>query len=336
MDAPKILANGQVELSTDAEVLAQLAGRHELPGVVLEYRQLTKLLGTYLRALGGCIHPETGRVHASFNQGGTITGRLSSSGPNLQNIPVRTRVGRQIRAAFVAGGPEEVLLSADYSQVELRVLAHFCRDVTLVAAFQSDQDIHRIVASEIFGVSPEQVTGEQRARAKTVNFGIIYGQTAHGLAQTLGIGRGEAQAFLTDYKQRFPAIQVFLGECVDQARQVGYVETILQRRRPIADISSRNGARRAAAERMAINSVVQGSAADLIKLAMVNIHRRIVAEDRPSRLVLQIHDELVFEVPRADLDREREMIVEEMQSALALSVPLKVETGFGDNWMQAK
>ncbi len=321
--------------STDATVLGALATEHELPGVVLDYRQLTKLLSTYLRALGQCIHPATGRVHASFNQAGTITGRLSSSEPNLQNIPIRTDAGRRIRAAFVAEEPN-VLLSADYSQIELRVLAHFCRDETLTAAFESDQDIHRIVAGEVFGIPPEEVTSEQRSRAKTVNFGIIYGQTAHGLAQTLRISRAEAKEFIDKYKLRFPAIESFLAECVEQAKIHGYVETILKRRRPIDGIASRNVSARNAAERTAINSVVQGSAADLIKVAMINVHRRIADENRPSRMLLQIHDELVFEVPRDDLDTEREMIVGEMESAMELSVPLKVDTGTGSNWMEAK
>jgi len=323
--------------STDAAVLAELAAQgHPLPAAVLDYRQLTKLLSTYLRALAACIHPRTGRIHASFNQGGTITGRLSSSEPNLQNIPVRTEEGRRIRSAFVPAGDGEVLISADYSQIELRVLAHFCRDETLVAAFEAGQDIHRTVAAEVFGVPAAEVTGEQRARAKTVNFGIIYGQTAHGLATTLGIGRAEAQEFITHYKRRFPAIDAFLRECIDQARRNGYVETICSRRRPIADIHSRNRNLRQAAERMAINSVVQGSAADMIKLAMVNIDRRIRRESRPGRMLLQIHDELVFEAPAAAVEAETAMIAAEMESAIPLTVPVRVDVGVGANWMEAK
>ncbi len=321
--------------STDAAVLAELAAFHELPSVVLEYRQLTKLLGTYLRALADCINPQTGRVHASFNQAGTITGRLSSSEPNLQNIPVRSEAGRAIRSAFVADKGCK-LLAADYNQVELRVLAHFCQDPTLIATFESGQDIHRMVAAEVFGVRPAEVTGEQRARAKTVNFGIIYGQTAHGLAQTLRIGRQEAQDFITRYRQRFPAIDEFLGQCIEQARRQGYVETILKRRRPIADINSRNAALRSAGERMAINSVVQGSAADLIKRAMIHIDRRIQRQNRPARMILQIHDELVFEIPVEAVEAERQMIVDEMESAMILRVLLRVDTGIGDNWMEAK
>jgi DNA polymerase-1 len=321
--------------STDSGVLEDLAPYHPLCGLVLDYRRLTKLLNTYLGALGECIHPATGRVHTSFHQAATATGRLSSSDPNLQNIPVRTEQGRLIRSAFRA---DEgcVLLSADYSQVELRVLAHFCQDPTLLEAFRADRDIHRIVAAEVFDTPPEQVTGEQRARAKTVNFGIIYGQTAYGLARTLRIPRAEAAAFIKTYRWRFPKIDEFLGACVRQATTHGHVATIFGRRRRIAGLDAANPAQRAAAERLAINSVVQGSAADLIKQAMVNVADRIRREGRPARLLLQIHDELVFEVPEAAADREREMIVEEMTSAIALRVPLRVDVGVGRTWMDAK
>ena len=331
----RVIRRTKTGRSTDAGVLEELAAEHELPAVVLEYRQLTKLLGTYLRALAECIHPQTHRVHASFNQAGTITGRLSSNEPNLQNIPVRSAVGRAIRSAFVAE-PGCKLLSADYNQVELRVLAHFCQDRTMMDAFAAGQDIHRIVAGEVFGVPAAEVTAEQRARAKTVNFGIIYGQTAHGLAQVLRIGRTEAQEFISRYRARFPAIDAFLHQCIEQARAAGYVETILKRRRPIPDINSRNNTLRSAAERMAINSVVQGSAADLIKRAMIHIHRRITRDHRPGRLLMQIHDELVFEIPESAVEPERQMIIAEMESAIPLRVPLRVDTGVGDNWMAAK
>ncbi len=321
--------------STNSTVLQQLAVHHELPGLVLDYRKLTKLVSTYLKALAGFIDAGTGRVHTSFHQAGTATGRLSSSDPNLQNIPVRTEEGRQVRSAFVA--PEGcVLLSADYSQVELRVLAHLCEDPTLVEAFHAGQDIHRIVAAEVFAVPAKQVTPEQRARAKTVNFGIVYGQTAFGLSVTLRIPRPEAQEFIRQYKKRFPRIDAFLQACIRQAKEHGYVETIFGRRRRIGDIEARNPQRRALAERLAINSVVQGSAADLIKQAMININRRVLEEDRPSQMLLQIHDELVFELPRDAVEAEREMIVEEMVGAIRLRVPLKVDVGWGANWMDAK
>ena len=326
--------------STDVDVLEQLATltdhpHHDLPALMLDYRRLQKLLGTYCVSLGQCIHPCTGRIHTSFNQTGAATGRLSSSDPNLQNIPIRTEEGRQIRSAFVAD-EGYVLLGADYSQVEIRMLAHLCGDETLMEGFRADQDIHRIVAAEVFGVSPQQVTGEMRGRAKTVNFGIIYGQTAFGLALTLRISRTEAGQFITAYRKRFPKIGEFLQQCIQQARAKGYVETIFGRRRYIPEIDASNPQRRSLAERLAINSVVQGSAADLIKKAMVNIDHRIRRERRPSKMLLQIHDELVFEVPVLAVEGEQEMIVHEMTTAVKLDVPLKVEVGTGTNWMDAK
>lgn len=349
-DSPKQLAEvlfGEDELalpvikktktgaSTDSSVLEELAAEHELPGLILDYRKLTKLLSTYLKALAQCINPQTGRVHTSFHQAGTVTGRLSSSKPNLQNIPIRSEEGRKIRSAFVAD-QGCVLLSADYSQVELRMLAHFCRDETLMNAFVEDRDIHRIVAAEVFHVPIDEVTPEQRSRAKTVNFGIIYGQTAFGLSRTLRIPRGEAAEFIKAYRERFPRIDGFLAECIAKAKSDGYVETIFGRRRKIAEIDARNPQRRALAERLAINSVVQGSAADLIKQAMVNISRRIHKENRPSKMLLQIHDELVFELPQDAVETEKDMIVSEMAGAIELSVPLKVDCGVGPNWMDAK
>ncbi len=348
VDSPKQLAQvlfGELGLpvikrkktgpSTDADVLEQLAVEHQLAALVLDYRQLTKLLSTYLAGLGQRIHPVTRRVHTSFRQTGTSTGRLSSSDPNLQNIPVRTEVGRQVRSAFVAA-KGCVLLSADYSQVELRVLAHLCADETLVDAFLSDQDIHRIVAAEVFGVKLADVTPDQRARAKTVNFGIIYGQTAFGLSRTLRIPRSEAAEFIKRYRKRFVKIDQFLGTCVKQAKDNGYVETIMGRRRRIPHIGANNATQRAHAERLAINSVVQGSAADIIKQAMINIAAQIKAQSRPSVMLLQIHDELVFEIPRKAVKQEREMIVSQMSGAVTLDVPLKVDVGVGNSWMEAK
>ncbi len=336
MELP-VLKKTKTGASTDSSVLEQLAGMcdSELPGLVLDYRKLTKLVRTYLVGLGECIHPKTHRVHTSFHQASVATGRLSSSDPNLQNIPIRTEQGRQIRSAFIAEKGWR-LLSADYSQVELRMLGHFCRDETLLETFANDLDIHRIVAAEVFGVPLDQVTPEQRNRAKTVNFGIIYGQTGFGLARTLRISRTEANTFIKQYRARFPKIDDFLKTCVAQAKSNGYVETIFGRRRRIAEIDSPNPQRRAAAERLAINSVVQGSAADLIKQAMINIAARIAKENRPSRMLLQIHDELVFEIPEQDIDSEREMIVAEMTGAIELAVPLKVDVGVGSNWLEAK
>ncbi len=321
--------------STDASVLEELAIEHDLPARLLDYRKLTKLLSTYLKGLAGCIHPATRRVHTSFHQAGTETGRLSSSDPNLQNIPIRTAEGRQIRSAFVA--PEgTLLLAADYSQIELRILAHMCEDETLLDAFAADQDIHRIVAAEVFDVPIDDVTPDQRSGAKGVNFGIIYGQTAFGLSKALRIPRWEAQEFIDRYHARFPRIEEFLTMCINQAKNEGYVTTILGRRRSIAEIDSRNPQRRAAAERLAINSVVQGSAADLIKRAMINIAARIELEDRPSRMLLQIHDELVFEIPADAVDAERDMVIAEMTGAIDLKAPLKVDVGVGTTWLDAK
>jgi len=321
--------------STDASVLEVLAVDHEMPGLLLDYRKLTKLLGTYLKALAACIDPQTHRVHTSFHQAGTETGRLSSSDPNLQNIPIRSDEGRQIRSAFVA--PKGcMLLSADYSQVELRVMAHLSQDETLTAAFADNLDIHRIVAAEVFRVPAQAVTDSQRAAAKGVNFGIIYGQTPFGLSRALRIPRAEATEFIDRYHHRFPRITEFLRTCIIQAKEQGYVETILGRRRRVANIDSRNSQQRAAAERLAINSVVQGSAADLIKRAMVNIDRRINKERRSAKLLLQIHDELLFEVPAGDVETDSAMVVEEMSGAIAMSVPLKVDVGVGESWLQAK
>ncbi|MFW6132703.1 MAG: DNA polymerase I [Planctomycetota bacterium] len=334
LDLP-VLKKTKTGASTSATVLEQLAVEHELPGLVLDYRKLTKLIGTYLKALGACIHPRTGRIHTVFHQAGTATGRLSSSDPNLQNIPVRTDEGRKIRSAFVAP-PGWVLLSADYSQIELRVLAHLCGDETLIASFRRDEDIHRIVAAEVFDMAPDEVTAAQRARAKTVNYGIIYGQTAFGLSVTLRIPRDEAAEFIERYRNRFARIDAFLHECIRQAKQAGYVQTLFGRRRRISGIDDRNPQRRALAERLAINSVVQGSAADLIKRAMLRVDRRTRDEARASRMLLQIHDELLFEVPADAVDAERDMIVTEMCAAADLDVPLKVDVGVGSNWMEAK
>ncbi len=321
--------------STDSGVLEELAAYHEIPQLVLDYRRLTKLIGTYLKAIVEYVNPRTGRVHTSFHQAGTATGRLSSSDPNLQNIPVRTEEGRQIRSAFVADDGC-VLLSADYSQVELRMLAHFCGDETLVEAFAADRDIHRTVAAEVFGVALEEVTPQQRAKAKTVNFGIIYGQTAFGLSNTLKIPRGEARDFINEYQRRFPKIREFLNQCAATARQKGYVRTISGRRRKISGIDSSNPQRRAAAERLAINSVVQGSAADLIKRAMVNLAARLKRENSPAGMLLQIHDELLFETPEDTVEQQKDIITGEMVGAYELSVPPKVDVGIGRNWLEAK
>jgi DNA polymerase-1 len=324
-------------VSTDSFTLESLAAVHPLPAKVLQYRTLAKLKGTYVDALPQLIHPTTGRIHASFNQAAVATGRLSSSDPNLQNIPVRSDEGRRIRAAFVPADPQrDVLLSADYSQVELRLLAHFSQDPFLLDAFARDLDIHAFVASEIFGVPQDQVTAEQRSRAKAVNFGLIYGKTAYGLSRDLGISVGEAQAFIDAYFARYTRVREFMDAVLERAMADGYVVTILGRRRPTPGVKFTDAKRWTNNERAAFNTVLQGSAADLIKVAMVAIDRRIDDEGRPSRMILQVHDELVFEVPKAAVEEEQAMIVEEMTSALKLNVPMKVDVATGPNWREAK
>lgn len=324
--------------STDAEVLEVLAAQTNdtIPRLILDYRELTKLKSTYVDALPEMISPGTGRIHPSFNQTVAVTGRLSCSDPNLQNIPIRTPLGAQIRRAFVPGNDSDVLLKADYSQIELRVLAHFSQDEGLIAAFRDDRDIHAHVASQIEGIPLEQVTPQQRSSAKTVNFGIIYGQSAFGLARQTGMNVGQAKVFIDRYFERYPKIRVFLDECVNHAKRHGYVKTILGRRRPIPDINARNQAIRNAAERFAINTVVQGSAADMIKRAMIHIDRRIQQEQRPSKMIMQVHDELVFEVPQAKVEEEAAMISTEMSRAIELSVPIKVDVAWGKNWLDVK
>jgi DNA polymerase-1 len=323
--------------STDVEVLEKLAAEHPCPKLILEYRSLVKLKNTYLDNLTEYASPRDGRVHTSFNQTGAATGRLSSSDPNLQNIPIRSDIGRRIRLAFVPGNREKnVLLTADYSQIELRVLAHFTGEPALVEAFAKDEDVHATVAAQVFNVPLDKVTREQRAQAKIINFGIIYGVSAYGLARRIDdMNVQQAQELINAYAKKFPRIQTFLQKCVMEAQSQGYVETILGRRRPIPDINSGVLQIRNAAERMAINSVVQGSAADLIKVAMVNVHRRMERENSPSKLLLQVHDELVFETPEAAAEQHGEMIRQEMVGALKLQVPLKVEVGWGKNWQEA-
>jgi DNA polymerase-1 len=330
-----VLKRTQTLRSTDAEVLEQLAiqTNDAIPKLLLEYRELSKLKSTYVDSLPEMVCKRTGRVHPSFHQTGAVTGRLSCSDPNLQNIPIRTELGAQIRRAFVPGSPDQVLLKADYSQIELRVLAHFSGDENLAAAFREDRDIHAFVASQLNGVPLEEVTKEQRARAKTVNFGIVYGQSAFGLARQTGMSQSEAKLFIERYFQRYPRIRGFLDECIAHARKHGYVKTLMGRRRAISDIESRNQSMRFAAERFAVNTVVQGTAADLIKLAMLNIHRRIQREKRPLKMILQVHDELVFEAPRKSADTQREMIVHEMSNAMQLTVPIKVDIAAGPNWL---
>jgi DNA polymerase-1 len=320
--------------STDEDVLAQLALQHDLPLQILAHRRLSKLKNTYLDALPPLVNPRTGRIHPTFHQIGAATGRLSATQPNVQNIPIRSPDGVRIREAFV---PAEGcrLLSADYSQVELRIMAHYSGDESLIESFQSGEDVHRRTAAEVAGIAPEAVSGEQRARAKAINFGIIYGSSAFGIANQLGIASAEAQATIDAYFARYRGVRRFLDETIEQARRDGFVRTVLGRRRYLPDLASRNRALKNAAERMAVNSVIQGSAADLIKKAMVEVDADLSAAGLRSRMILQVHDELVFEVPEAEVEELRRRIPERMQAVLPLRVPLVVDIGVGSNWREA-
>ena len=323
--------------STDQSVLEGLAPMHKLPKLVLEYRQLTKLKGTYVDALPLLVSPKTGRIHASFNQTVTATGRLSSSDPNLQNIPIRTEEGEKIRAAFITGSDDAVLLSADYSQIELRLLAHFTADEALSEAFKRGDDIHAFVAAQIYDIDQADVTSAQRRQAKAVNFGIMYGQTAYGLAAQLGIPVGEAAKFIDAYYERYASVERFFEQVLIDCREKGYVTTLLGRRRYLQGIKDPSNRRnRNQAERMAVNTVCQGSAADLIKKAMIDIHRQLRDEKLKTRLILQIHDELLFEVPENELEHVQPLVTSLMESAIPLSVPMVVNVAVGKNWREAK
>ncbi len=325
---------GKTSWSTDNEVLTALAEEHEIVRLILDYRGVAKLKSTYSDALPRLVNPRTGRVHTSYNQTVTNTGRLSSSDPNLQNIPIRSDEGRMIRHAFIAP-PGHVILSADYSQIELRVLAHLSGDKVFCHAFANDEDIHTRTAAEVFGLFPEMVTPEMRRQAKTINFGIIYGQGAFSLAKQLGIARKTADEFISAYRERHSGAMAYLDSCVRQAEESGFVTTILGRRLPIPDIHSSNGNILAFAHRNAINYPIQGSAADIIKAAMIRVDARIRIEQLKSQLIMQVHDELVFEVPEEELLKMEQLVEEEMGRAVETRVPLKVDISFGANWSEA-
>lgn len=334
LPAPVKYGRGK-QISTAADVLEELAGEHEIARKVLDYRQLVKLKGTYVDALPVLIDPATGRVHTTFNQIGAATGRLSSSNPNLQNIPIRTELGREIRAAFV---PRESwrLIVADYSQIELRLLAHMSLDPVLVDAFRHGEDIHTRTAAEVFGVGPIMVTPEMRRNAKAVNFGIVYGQTPFGLAQQLGIDRKEAERYIKAYFERYAGVQRFIRAAIEEVKQTGVAKTLLGRKRPIPDMHSRNPNARSFAERTAVNTPLQGTAADLIKMAMIQIDRELEQRGLATRMLLQVHDELVFEAPPDEVETVRPMIKSIMEQVYSLAVPLIVDVGMGDNWRDAK
>ena len=328
----KPLRKTKTGYSTDVDVLEQLAGSHPLPEKVLEFRGLEKLRGTYIEALPKLAHPETGRIHTSFNQAVAATGRLSSSDPNLQNIPIRTELGRQIREGFVPGRVDQRLISADYSQIELRILAHLSEDPALQEAFARDTDIHRETAARVFQVALEDVTPAMRRQAKAVNFGVVYGISAFGLARNLGISNAEAARFIDDYFTQYPGVRAWLDACIEEAREKGYVSTLLQRRRYLPELKSTDQATRKAAERAAINAPVQGSAADIIKRAMIRLDAELAGGD--ARILLQVHDELLLECSETDARHVADLTREIMENAFVLRVPLKVDVGIGANWAE--
>ncbi len=328
---PKKTKSGQY--STSEDILQDLAGQHEIVRKVLEYRQLVKLKNTYVDALPQLVNPRTQRIHTRFNQAVAATGRLSSNNPNLQNIPIRTERGREVRKAFIPRDSEHVILAADYSQIELRLIAELSQEPTMMEAFQNGADIHATTAAKVFGVAPEEVSREQRSTAKTVNFGIIYGVSAFGLAQQTSLSRSEAGEIIKSYFQTYPGIRDYIEAQKELARKQGYVETLLGRRRYLKDINSRNATVRGHAERNAVNAPIQGSAADIIKLAMIAIEKAL--EGFQTRMVLQVHDELVFDAPKAELESVIPLIKERMEKAVETKVPLEVESGYGANWLEA-
>ena len=331
--AKKSGAKGQY--STDEATLVEIAPRHPIVGEILEWRAVKKLLSTYIEPFPSFISPVDGRVHTTFNQALTATGRLSSSNPNLQNIPIRTERGKEIRKAFIPGSPDGVIVSADYSQIELRIMAHLSCDEHLVSAFRSGEDVHRATAAKIYKVPTAEVTREQRSHAKTANFGIMYGISSFGLAQRLQLGRKEAKQLIDDYFASFPAIRSFIDDSIAFARENGYVETLFGRRRYLPDINARNASLRALAERNAVNAPIQGTSADIIKLAMIRVDRRLSEAGLKSRMVLQIHDELLFDALEDEVDTLKKIVVEEMEQVIKLSVPLTVECSAGKNWLEA-
>ena len=333
VDKPKKTKTGQY--STAEDVLSYLAKDHEIIANILEYRQYKKLLSTYVDALPEEVNPKTGRVHTVYAQAVAATGRLSSNNPNLQNIPIRTERGRQVRKAFIPRDENHVLLAADYSQIELRIIAALSEEETMIEAFKNGEDIHASTAAKVFNVPIDEVTREQRSNAKTVNFGIIYGVSAFGLSNQTDLTRKESKELIDTYYQTYPKLRSYMAELVDFARDNGYVETVLQRRRYLKDINSRNAIVRGAAERNAVNAPIQGSAADIIKLAMINIYNRFEKEGFKSKMLLQVHDELVFDAHKDELDIIKPIIKEEMENAFTMTVPLDVEMGIGENWLEA-
>ncbi len=332
---PKAKKTARGSYPTDEATLAALADKSPIIGEILEFRAVKKLLSTYIEPFPSYISPATGRVHTTFNQSLTATGRLSSSNPNLQNIPIRTERGKEIRKAFIPGTPDGYIVSADYSQIELRIMAHLSQDRHLIQAFRDGIDIHTATAGKIFGISPEEVSPEQRRIAKTANFGIMYGISSFGLSQRLGVSRSEAKKLIDDYFAAFPSIRSFIDDTVAAARENGYVETLFGRRRYLPDIDSKNATVRALAERNAVNAPIQGTAADIIKMAMIGVDREMTAAGMKSRMVLQIHDELLFDTAKDEVDALMSLVRRQMEHITELSVPLTVECNYGKNWLEA-
>jgi len=330
---PKKTKTGQY--STSEDVLSVLADEHDIVRHVLDYRGLVKLQNTYVDALPNQVEKTTGRVHTDYVQTTAATGRLSSNNPNLQNIPIRTERGRQVRKAFVPRDENYVLLAADYSQIELRIIAALSKEENMIKAFQDGEDIHASTAAKVFNIPLEEVTREQRSNAKTVNFGIIYGVSAFGLSNQTSLSRSESKELISTYYKTYPKLSGYIADQVEFAREHGYVSTVLGRRRYLKDINSRNQVVRGAAERNAVNAPVQGSAADIIKLAMINIHRKLKEENYKTKMLLQVHDELVFDAHKDELEKVQQMIKSEMENAYKLEVPLDVELGIGENWLEA-
>jgi DNA polymerase-1 len=332
-EKPKKTKTGQYQ--TDEETLNSLVGKHEIVELILNFRTLQKLKSTYVDSLPLLVNSNTNRVHTSFNQAVAATGRLSSQNPNLQNIPIRTDLGKEIRKAFVPRDEQHVLLSADYSQIELRIIAHISNDSAMIEAFNSGLDIHTATASKVWKVAPSEVDKEMRRKAKTVNFGIIYGISAFGLSQRVQIPRSEAKEIIDTYFNEFSGIKDYMEKTIQSARELGFVETITGRRRIIRDINSANATVRGFSERNAINAPIQGSAADMIKIAMIKVNDWLRTSGLKTKMILQVHDELLFDVPKSELEIVVPKIKHYMENAMVLSVPIIVETGFGNNWLEA-
>jgi len=334
---PKAKKTKTGQYATGEDVLAKLAAKHKIVDDILNFRELSKLKSTYVDALPAIVNPKTGRIHTSYAQAVAVTGRLSSTNPNLQNIPIRSERGREVRKAFIPRDPSRILVSADYSQIELRVVAAISGDPNMCDAFKQGKDIHTATAAKVYGIAEAEVTKEQRYKAKSVNFGIIYGQGAFGLAENLGISRTEAKEIIDNYKKEFPNIQLYMDQQINKAKEQGFVETLMGRKRWLRDINSSNFTVRGFAERNAINSPIQGSAADMIKLAMIKIHHEMKKQHWESKMILQVHDELVFDAVESELPALKELILACMTTAMVLpnGVPVEAEIGQGKNWLEA-